>query len=155
MSIFEERFPVGKKFVSGGRTITEGDFSLLHNLTWTVSKIHADREYMKKHSQFGDMTLSVPALLSCVAGLSMTYGLRDIMYSPGTRTVANLGFSDAKFNNPVLPGDTITVHTEILGVRPTKSNPKRAVMSLRWTVFNQRDEQVMEAIPNIMLEATE
>lgn len=37
----------GEKRMSMGRTISEGDFSMLVNLNWTIGSLHADSEHMK------------------------------------------------------------------------------------------------------------
>lgn len=153
MAGFTELIPVGKKFVSKGRTITEGDFSLLTSLTWTVGEIHTNREYMKK-TQFGEMILAGPCILACAVGLASTSGLRAAMEQDGLRTVALLGFEDVRFRSPLKPGDTMVVHSEILDIRPTSKNPKRGVMRVREVTFNQRGEAVMEATRAAMLELT-
>jgi acyl dehydratase len=157
MSIWDEHIPVGKKYVSLGRTITDGDFSLLTNVTWTVGRIHTDREYMKKHTQFRDMILGGPIVVACAAGMEYcapTNIWKDLE-AHGILPVGMLGYKDMKFLNPVLPGDTITGRTEVLSVRPTKSNPKRAVLNLQYWVSNQKDEKVTEWTSIVMVESTE
>ena len=41
-----DAIPYGEKRSSIGRTIGEGDFSMLVNLNWTIGPIHADGEHM-------------------------------------------------------------------------------------------------------------
>lgn len=153
MATFQELIPVGKKFVSEGRTIGEGDFTLLVNLTWSTSSIHSDSEYMRK-TQFGERILPGPCVLACIIGLANTSGLRQVMYQDGLRTVALLGFDGVRFTGPVKPGDTLTVRSEILGVRPTSNNPKRGVVQVRDAVFNQDGQEVMSATRSTMVEMT-
>ena len=65
--------PVGQVFVSPGRTISEGDFTLLTSLTWNTTIIHTDKEFMKT-TEFGERILDGPSLLACAAGLSHRSG---------------------------------------------------------------------------------
>jgi acyl dehydratase len=134
----------GEKCVSIGRTISEGDFSLLVNLNWTIGSIHADSEHMKSTS-FGERILPGVCVLSTTIGLANTSNVRRFMYDKGFRLIALLGFEDVRFTGPVYPGDTITVESEILDARPS-SNPKRCVARLRDVTSKQTGEQVLEAV---------
>ncbi|MFC2003350.1 MaoC family dehydratase [Chloroflexota bacterium] len=153
MSIFEELVPAGKKFVSQGRTIVEADISLLSSLTWINSRLHTDREYMKR-TQFGERILPGPCVLACVIGLAGGRGVLEMLNSDKLRAVALLGFEEVRFRTAVKAGDTITVHTEIIGVRPTSKNPKRGVVQIRDVAFNQDEQEVMSATRNVMAELT-
>lgn len=134
----------GEKCVSIGRTISEGDFSLLVNLNWTIGSIHADSEHMKSTS-FGERILPGVCVLSTTIGLANTSNVRRFMHEKGFRLIALLGFEDVRFTGPVYPGDTITVESEILDARPS-SNPKRCVARLRDVTSKQTGEQVLEAV---------
>lgn len=134
----------GEKCVSIGRTISEGDFSLLVNLNWTIGSMHADSEHMKSTS-FGERILPGVCVLSTTIGLANTGNVRRFMYDKGFRLIALLGFEDVRFTGPVYPGDTITVESEILDARPS-SNPKRCVARLRDVTSKQTGEQVLEAV---------
>ena len=144
MASLTEGLPLGKKFVSKGRTIGEGDFTLLTNLTWTTSPIHADAQYMKS-TQFGDRILAGPCVLSVVVGLSSTSGVQDALWDGKHRLVALLGFEDVRFLSPVLPGDTLTVESEIVDARPTKK-ANRGVLRIKDVARNQKGQVVMEGV---------
>jgi acyl dehydratase len=60
---------IGSKIVSQRRTITEGDFSAMVNLSWETSPLHTDREYAKT-TQFGERILGGPCTIPFVAGLT-------------------------------------------------------------------------------------
>ena len=151
MEDFDKLISVGKKFTSPGRTISEGDFTLLTNLTWTIDQIHSDREYMK-HTQFGERILVGSCVLACTHGLANRSGISQALDNDKLRRVALLGFDQVRFTAAVKPGDTITVNSEIVKVRPTRNDPKRAVVTVKDTTFNQNGQEVMEAIRSILVQ---
>ena len=134
----------GEKRKSIGRTIGEGDFSMLVNLNWTIGSIHADGEHMKS-TAFGERILPGVCVLSTTMGLANTSGVRSLMAERGLRLVALLGYESVRFTSPVYPGDTITVESEILDARPS-SDPKRCVARLKDVTFRQTGEVVLEAV---------
>jgi acyl dehydratase len=134
----------GEKHSSIGRTISEGDFSMLVNLNWTIGSIHADSEHMKSTS-FGERILPGVCILSTTIGLANTSRVRSLMAEQGFQLVALLGFEDVRFTGPVYPGDTITVESEILDARPS-SDSKRCVARLRDVTTKQTGEVVLEAV---------
>jgi len=56
--------------------------------------------------------------------------------------IANLGYADVRFLEPVYPGDTLTAATEIIGLREN-SNKESGVVYVRSTGHNQRGEAVL------------
>ena len=151
MNGFDKLIPVGKKFVSVGRTIGEGDFMMLVNLTWTTDQVHSDKEFMKK-TQFGERILTGAIVLACALGLANRSGVSQVLNTEKVRRVAALGFEKVNFTAPVKPGDTITVHSKILDARPTSKDPKRAVVRVKETTFNQLGQQVMNHIRTVLVE---
>lgn len=57
--------------------------------------------------------------------------------------VANLGYADCRFLNPVFPGDTLSTVSEIIGVKQN-SNGKTGVVYVRSTGKNQKGDVVLE-----------
>lgn len=156
MAEWSELIPVGEKFISQGRTITDGDFSLITSLTWSVGELHTNREKMKE-DEFGDMILPGHCVLAIAAGLVSISGTRDVMLTPGghgVRPVAALGFENVRFLAPVRPGDTLTAEQEILDIRQTRKNPNRGVVRIQMVVYNQRHEVVQDNTRGILLEKT-
>ena len=154
MSSFTELIPVGKKFISQGRTIGEGDFTLITNLTWTHSDIHADREYMR-NKQFGERILAGPCVAAIVVGLSGTGPFHNVLRQDKLHVVAMLGMDELRFKNPVKPGDTLTAYTEVVEVRPSRGNPKRAIVRIKDSAVNQNGELVMEGFRASLVELQE
>ncbi len=53
------------------------------------------------------------------------------------------GLDELRWLRPVRPGDTISVRTEVLEVRPSRSKPDRGVVRVRYETLNQRGETVL------------
>lgn len=152
MSALLEGLPYGEKFRSQGRTISEGDLSLLTNLTWTTSELHSNKEYMK-NTPFGERMLAGPCVVACMVGLAGTSGFRHALHARQARLVAMLGLENVRFTAPVLPGDTLWVETQIIDARET-SNPKRGVMRIQERGYKQTGEQVCEYVRIALFERT-
>ena len=71
-----DRLPIGVPFRTQGRTIGEGDFSALCNLTWTIGDLHSNKELMK--GRMGERVphaprervLALPVVASLMVGLA-------------------------------------------------------------------------------------
>ena len=64
--------------------------------------------------------------------------------------VANLGYAECRFRLPVVPGDTISTRSEVIGLKQN-SNAKTGVVWVRSTATNQRDEIVLEWVRWVMV----
>ena len=153
MGDITEKIPVGAKFKSIGRTLGEGDFSLITNLTWTTSELHSNYERMKD-TQFGERILAGPCVAAVVVGLTGTSDLKRGLADAGVRLVAMLGMDNVRFKAPVKPNDTLWAETEITGAR-VSSNPRRGVLTMIDRGINQRGEIVSEATRNALFEGLE
>lgn len=145
-----EGLPLGRKIASPFRTISEGDFTLLTNLTWTLDELHTNREYMKE-TQFGERILAGPLVLALTLGLSGTAGFRQLMKDSGLRMVAILGHDNVRYISPLQPGDSVRAEAEIMEAIPT-SKPHRGVLKVRDRLFNHRGEQLLDSTRNILFE---
>jgi acyl dehydratase len=66
----------------------------------------------------------------------------------GDLPVLGMGVDGIEWPRPVRPGDTIQVETEILAIRPSKSQPTHGIVKLRSTARNQHGEVVYVVTPN-------
>src|SRR5690606_6944051 len=57
--------------------------------------------------------------------------------------VANLGYAECRFHQPVRPGDTLRTRSEVIGVKQN-SNGKTGVVYVRSTATNQRGETAID-----------
>jgi acyl dehydratase len=62
-----------------------------------------------------------------------------------------LGVDELRWPNAVRPGDMLTVETEILDVRPSRSKPGYGIIRLRNVTTNQHGEIVQTMLANAMV----
>ena len=62
-----------------------------------------------------------------------------------------LGVDELRWPNPVRPGDTLKVETEIVDVRPSRSKPSYGIIRLRNITTNQRSEIVQTMTASAMV----
>jgi acyl dehydratase len=58
---------------------------------------------------------------------------------------AGLAVESMSWRRPVRAGDALRLEGEVTETRPSRSHPDSGIVKFRVTVFNQRDEVVMEA----------
>jgi acyl dehydratase len=97
--------------------------------------LHVDEEYAKTQ-MFGRRLVNSNFTLSLVAGVQV----HDLTL--GT-TLANMGYSEVKFPNPVFIGDTIYTETEVLSKRESKSRPNAGLVEFESRGRNQKGEIVV------------
>ena len=133
--LYYEEFEPGMMFGHAlRRTVTETDNLLITTLTHNPAALHLDAEYMKT-TEFGQ-----PLVNSCFT-LSRMVGISVGDTTLGT-TVANLGWDEVRFPQPVFVGDTLHVETEVHKKRESKSRPDTGIVTFRHRAYNQRNEEV-------------
>lgn len=132
---FGDDFNVGDIYTTGRITVTEAHLVNWAGLTMDFYPIHMDREYASK-TQFGRRLAHGPLIFGLAVGLVSIAGFAD------DAVIAWLGADNMKMLAPVFIGDTVTVVVEVID-KKTTSKPERGVQTWRYTVKNQRDEDVM------------
>ena len=61
------------------------------------------------------------------------------------------GVDDLKWHRPVRVGDQLTLDIEIVDIRPSKSKPNQGIVRLKVTTLNQKGEEVLSYIANLVL----
>ena len=117
------------------RTVTDTDNILFTTMTHNPARLHLDDEYMKNETEFGGI------IVNSMFTLSLMVGVTVYDTTLGT-TVANLGMDEIKFPNPVFPGDTLNVQTEILEKRDSKSRPNNGIVLFQHRAYNQEGKLV-------------
>jgi acyl dehydratase len=125
------------------RTVTETDNVLISALTHNPQPMHLDQE-VASQSEFG-----MP-LVNSVFTFGLMVGVSVGDTTMGT-LVANLGYDQLKFPNPVFAGDTLRSETECIAVRESKSRPNAGIVTWAHRSFNQRDEIVCECTRTALL----
>jgi 2-methylfumaryl-CoA hydratase len=139
---FFEDYAVGQKFVHAiPRTITDGDTALYQALTGSRNPLYCSEPFAQS---LGYPTTPVDDLL--VFHIAFGKTVPDISYN----AVANLGYAECRFVQPVFVRDTLRAETEILGLKPN-SNGKTGVVYVRSNCFNQRDELVLTWVRWVMV----
>ncbi len=125
------------------RTVTETDNILITTLTHNAQPLHLDAE-AARDTEFGQILVNSCFTFSLMIGVSV--GETTV----GT-LVANLGFNDVVFPKPVFIGDTLTIETEVLEKRESKSRPQAGIVTFGHRAINQRGETVAQCKRTTMI----
>lgn len=130
-----EDFVVGRVFESGTRQLSEADM-LGFAREYDPQYFHTDPEAAKK-SIFGGLIASGCQTFGvCMRLMCDSYLLESCsMGSPGV--------DEVRWLKPVYPGDTLRLTTTVIAAKPSSSKPDRGVTTMRWDIYNQKDERVM------------
>lgn len=136
-AMFAEDFIKAKsaEFRSRRRTITEADCLMYTSLTGIIDPVFTD-EIFAREQLFAGRIAPGPMIMAYAMGLT-----DEISYGS---VVAALGISNARFESPVRPGDTIHVITTVGSARMSASRPGAGVVTLRHIVINQHGDQVQQ-----------
>jgi acyl dehydratase len=134
LAVYFEDIPVGEKYASPGRTVTEADVVIFAGLSGDYNVLHTDAEHMKT-SQFGER------IAHGLLGLSIQHGLLDrVVTAQVTGPLAALKW---KFKSPIKIGDSIHVEARVTAKRDGEQ-PGWGVVTVARRVVNQRGEVVQE-----------
>jgi acyl dehydratase len=145
-----EGLPIGQVDYSRRRTISEGDFSVLTNMTWTTGPIHSDEEYART-TPFGHRILGGPVVAAVVSGMWYSSCCEEFYARNRIRSIAALGMN-ASYRGPLFPGDTLRAETTLVNARPSKTRPGTGILEFQDRAYNQRDELVIEMKRAILFE---
>lgn len=141
MAFTSETVNIGDVFYSPTRTITESDVLQFAGLTGDFNELHTSRTYAEK-TKFGQPIAHGMLTLAMANGLYMRTNI-----FPST---IFLGIDWLKFHTPVFFGDTIRLKMTIDDKRLT-SDGKKCIFSMKYEVYNQNDELLLDGIFNRML----
>jgi 3-hydroxybutyryl-CoA dehydratase len=139
--VFED-FARGDTVITRGRTVDIGDISLFSGLTGDHYPLHTDEEYGKA-TRFGTRIAHGPLTFALAVGLVGMSGFY------GNAITALVEVKSLRALKPVMPGDTLKVHAEVVELSEAR-NPKYGTVEVNYSVRNQREEEVM-AFLQIML----
>ena len=114
MGLYFEEFTVGRKIITGKRTISENDISSFAGLTGDNNRIHTDAEFSKA-GPFGQRIAHGLLGLSMASGLAWQTGILD-----GT-VIAFREVNEWKFIKPIYIDDIVYAE---LNVIQTKALPR-------------------------------
>jgi acyl dehydratase len=130
-----EDFTVGRVFESGTRRLSEADI-LGFAREYDPQYFHTDPEAAKK-SIFGGLIASGWQTVGvCMRLMCDSYLLESAsMGSPGV--------DEVRWLKPVFPGDTLRMSATVIAAKLSASKPDRGTATVRWDVYNQKNERVM------------
>jgi acyl dehydratase len=122
-----------------GRTISEGEFMLFHNLMGAMTPLHVNKHYMQS-TDFGERILGGGIVIGLLAAGWATSDLyRELVVDHGVRWTAALGI-EGRFLHPLFPGDTLYIVHSVDDVRASGSRPGQGIMSVGMQGENQDGE---------------
>jgi acyl dehydratase len=126
---FEELDPGVRYAHHPGRTLTEADNVTFTTLTMNTQPLHLDAAWSARQP-FGQRLINSLLTLSTLVGLSVS------QLTLGT-VVANLGFEDVRFPQPMYIGDTLYGDTIVREKRLSKTRPGEGIVTFEHTGRNQ------------------
>ncbi len=123
------------------RTITAGDCALYLGLYGSRNPLHCSEPFAQS---LGFKTTPTDDLLAFHIAFGKT--VPDI----SVNAVANLGYADVRFIQPVFVGDTLSTSSQVIGLKQNSSG-KNGVVWVRSTAVNQRKEPVLSWVRWVMV----
>ena len=132
---FFEDFTVGQVIEHATpRTVTEGDRALYDAIYPTRFALPSSAVFARS---VGLAQHPVEELIAFHIAFGKT--VPDVSLN----AVANLGYAELRFHRPVVPGDTLSTRSEVIGLKENSSG-KNGVVYVRSTATNQRDEVTLD-----------
>jgi len=141
--LYLEDFMVGLKFGSAMKLVDEDEVRVFAE-TFDPQPFHLDHEAAAK-SVFGQLAASGWHTAAMTMRLFVDSECRIAGGIVGT------GFDEFRWMQPVYPGDTLRVSSEVVEIRPSRSKPEQGLVKVRITTFNQRMEPVQVLLANLIV----
>jgi acyl dehydratase len=116
---------------------------LFSTLTMNPQPLHIDRHFAAK-TEWGQPLMNSLFTLGLMVGISVN----DLTL--GT-IVANLGMTEVKFPAPLFQGDTLSVTTEIVGKRESRSRPHAGIVEFHHRAYKQDGALVAECQRQVLI----
>lgn len=140
--LYLEDFAVGQTFQAGSFRV-EADAIMRFASEFDPQPFHMEPAAAEA-SFFGGLVASGWHTAAATMRLLVDGGL------PVAGGVIGAGGDEIRWPRPVRPGDVLSVETEILEARPSRSNMKLGLLKVRIRTLNQNNEEVQVAVANIL-----
>jgi 2-methylfumaryl-CoA hydratase len=131
---FFEDFSIGQKIIHPlPRTISDGDVSLYIAFTGSRFALHSSDIVAR---EMGYARKPVDDIL--VFHLTFGKSVQDVSLN----AIANLGYAEMSFPNPVFVGDTVRMESTVIGLKEN-SNGKSGVVYVHSIGYNQNNEEIL------------
>ena len=139
LGLYFEDLPVGRKFKTIGRTITDADIINYVNCTGLTEVLFTDAEFRQQDSVIKGRF--APAMLA--------YAVAEGLLAQATLQHTGLAFlgMELSVHHPVFAGDTIHVEVEVIEARVSRSRPDRGLVRTRNEVVKQDGTKVLTCTP--------
>jgi len=125
-----EDFEVGRVYRHPiTRTVTQMDNIMFSCLTMNPQPLHIDRDFAAR-TEWGQPLMNSLFTLGLMIGISVN----DLTL--GT-TIANLGMTDVKFPAPLFENETVSVTTEVVAKRESRSRPDAGIVDFDHKAYKQ------------------
>lgn len=132
---FFEDFTIGQVIRHATpRTITEGDRAL-------YGALYPTRFALPSSAAFAASVGLSQAPVEELIGFHVAFG--KTVPDVSLNAVANLGYAELRFHRPVVPGDTLSTTSEVIGLKQNSSG-RTGVVYVRSTATNQRGEVAID-----------
>ncbi len=139
---FFEDFSIGQEIIHATpRTFTDGDSSLYIALTGNRHPIASASTVAES---LGYINRPIDDLL--VFHIAFGKTVPEI----SVNAIANLGYANVRFTNPVFANDTVYTKSIIIGLKEN-SNKKSGIVYVQSTAFNQKNEEILSWIRWVMV----
>ena len=139
LGIHFDDLPLGRRFRTVGRTITETDIVLFINTVGMTEVLFTNYEFIKHESPTKGR----------VAPGSLVFSMAEGLLTQSTMQGVGLAFLNMTLDikGPTFAGDTIHVECEVVDSRPSNSRPGCGLVRTRNRVVKQDGTLVMEYTP--------
>ena len=143
LGCYFEDLPVGRRFQTVGRTVTETDIVLFVNTVGMTEVLFTNVEFLKHESD----------IKGRVAPGSLVFALAEGLLTQATMQKTGYAFLGMQWDikGPVIAGDTIHVECEVIEARLSKSRPGRGLVRTRNRILKQDGTMVQEYTPLRMI----
>ena len=143
LGLFFEDLPVGRRFKTIGRTVTEADITNFVNCTGMVEVLFTNTEFLAHESDIKGR-LAPGALVYCFA---------EGLLVQSTMQHTGLAFLNMELTieGPVFAGETVHAECEVVETRLSKSRPGRGLVRTRVRVVKQDGAPALTYTPLRMI----
>ena len=140
--LYFEEFEIGAKYVSQGRTVTEGDVTAFAGLSGDFNPLHTDARFAAT-TPFGERIAHGMLTVAISTGMSNWTGI-----FAGT-TIALLE-QNIKYTGAVKFGDTVHLEMEVTEKKET-SKPDRGIINIAAKMLNDAEQVVVDMKWTLMM----
>ena len=137
MTIYFDDLEVGETRSFGSYTVTKSEilqFAEQYDPQW----FHTDPNRAEAESIYGGLIASGWHTAAMTMRMIVDHHLEDAM------ALGALGVDNLRWPNPVVPGETLSLETEVVETRASESRSDRGIVKTDSTTINQSGEPKME-----------